>query len=97
MSTQVTTGSKTYFPNIGRIAFEGAESTNPLAFRYYDAKRVVAGRSLESWLRYAVSYWHSFCGNGADPFGSPTRPMPSISSAPRRKASRSRSAMASRA
>lgn len=73
---QVTTGSKAWFPNIGRIACEGADSTNPLAFRYYDASRIVAGRSLESWLRFAVAYWHSFCANGADPFGAPTRPMP---------------------
>jgi xylose isomerase len=81
MSTKVTTGSKAYFPSINRIAFEGVDSTNPLAFRYYDANRVVMGRSLESWLRYAVSYWHSFCGNGADPFGAPTRPMPWLAAA----------------
>jgi xylose isomerase len=81
MPTKLTVGSKTYFPNIGRIAYEGEGSTNPLAFRYYDANRVVAGRSLESWMRYAVSYWHSFCGNGGDPFGAPTRPMPWLTAA----------------
>ncbi len=81
MSTKLTVGSKAYFPSIGQIAFEGVESANPLAFRYYDAKRVVAGRSLESWMRFAVSYWHSFCGNGADPFGAPTRPMPWLDAA----------------
>src|SRR5882724_3746883 len=76
MPTTVTLGSKTYFPNIGPIAYEGPESSNPLAFRHYDANRVVAGRPLSGWLRFAVAYWHSFCGNGSDPFGAPTRPMP---------------------
>ncbi len=80
-TTKLTLGSKAYFPNIGRIAYEGPESTNPLAFRYYDASRIVAGRPLQDWMRYAVSYWHSFCGNGADPFGSPTRPMPWLTAA----------------
>lgn len=81
MSTKLTIGSKAYFPKIGKIAYEGPESVNPLAFRYYDAKRVVAGRPLAEWMRFAVSYWHSFCGNGADPFGAPTRPMPWLDAA----------------
>ncbi len=80
MSTNLTIGAKAYFPSIDRIAYEGIDSTNPLAFRHYDADRVVMGRSLESWLRYGVSYWHSFCGNGADPFGAPTRPLPWLNS-----------------
>ncbi len=75
-STNLTVGSKPYFPNIGRVAFEGPDSTNPLAFRHYDAGRVVMGRPLADWMRFAVAYWHSFCGNGSDPFGAPTRPMP---------------------
>lgn len=81
MSTKLTIGSKAYFPTVGQIAFEGVDSTNPLAFRYYDAKRVVMGRPLSEWMRFAVSYWHGFCGNGADPFGSPTRPMPWLDAA----------------
>src|SRR5690606_6953980 len=81
MSTKIITGSKAYFPSVERIAFEGFDSTNPLAFRYYDANRVVMGRPLAAWLRYAVAYWHGFCGNGADPFGAPTRPMPWLDSA----------------
>ncbi|MBB5350970.1 xylose isomerase [Haloferula luteola] len=80
MSTNLTLGSRAYFPEIGPIAFEGPESSNPLAFRYYDAQRVVMGRPLESWMRFAIAYWHSFCGGGADPFGAPTRPMPWLES-----------------
>ncbi|MDR2676047.1 MAG: xylose isomerase [Opitutaceae bacterium] len=76
MSTQPTIGSREYFPGVGPIAYEGPQSDNPLAFRYYDAKRVVAGRPLGGLLRFAVAYWHSFCANGTDPFGAPTRPMP---------------------
>jgi xylose isomerase len=71
-----TTGTKTYFPEIGRITYEGPGSTNPLAFRYYQADRLVAGRPMRELLRFAVAYWHSFCANGADPFGAPTRPLP---------------------
>ncbi|MCP5542680.1 MAG: xylose isomerase [Akkermansiaceae bacterium] len=76
MSTKLTLGSKTWFPNIDPIAYEGPDSTNPLAFRHYDAARVVMGKPLGEWMRFAVAYWHSFCGNGGDPFGAPTRPMP---------------------
>ena len=81
MSVTTTIGSKAYFPQIDRIAYEGPGSTNPLAFRHYDADRVVMGRPLSAWMRFAVAYWHSFCGNGSDPFGSPTRPMPWLDAA----------------
>ncbi|MBO9592870.1 MAG: xylose isomerase [Niabella sp.] len=69
---QVLTGTTEYFKGIGPVTFEGLESDNPLAFRWYDATRVVAGRPLKDWLRFACSYWHSFNGNGSDPFGGPT-------------------------
>ncbi|SDC40469.1 xylose isomerase [Niabella drilacis] len=69
---QVLTGTTEYFKGIGQIKFEGQESDNPLAFRWYDEARVVAGKPLKEWLRFACSYWHSFNGNGADPFGGPT-------------------------
>ncbi|MDB5440735.1 MAG: xylA [Caulobacteraceae bacterium] len=58
-----------YFKGIGRIAFEGLESKNPLAFRYYDKDRLVLGKRMEDHLRAAVCYWHSFCWDGADMFG----------------------------
>ncbi|WP_043586639.1 xylose isomerase [Geminisphaera colitermitum] len=80
-TTKLTIGSRAYFPEIGSIAYEGPDSSNPLAFRYYDAKRVVAGRPLRELMRFAVAYWHSFCANGTDPFGAATRPMPWLSAA----------------
>lgn len=69
-------GAREYFPGIGSIPFEGPDSDNPLAFKYYDAGREVAGKSLAEHLRFAIAYWHSFCGTGADPFGVGPRPMP---------------------
>ncbi|WP_018628617.1 xylose isomerase [Niabella aurantiaca] len=69
---QVLTGATEYFKGIGQIKFEGQGSDNPLAFRWYDETRVVAGKPLKEWLRFACSYWHSFNGNGTDPFGGPT-------------------------
>jgi len=65
-----------YFKGIRKIGYEGLESDNPLAFRWYDAKRVIAGKTMEDHLRFAGAYWHSFCGNGADPFGGPTHLFP---------------------
>lgn len=67
---------KEYFKGIGKIGYEGLESDNPLAFRWYDAKKVIAGKTMEDHLRFAGAYWHSFCGNGADPFGGPTHQFP---------------------
>jgi xylose isomerase len=58
-----------YFNAIAPIAFEGPESKNPLAFKWYDKNRQVAGKSMAEHLRFAVCYWHSFCWNGSDPFG----------------------------
>lgn len=68
----VSIGNQEYFPGINKITFEGQKSDNPLAYRWYDENHIVAGKSMKSWLRFAVAYWHSFVGNGADPFGSPT-------------------------
>lgn len=70
--TTITTGSKEYFGGIGQIKFEGTGTDNPLAFRWYDAEKVVAGKTMKEHLRFACAYWHSFCGNGGDPFGEPT-------------------------
>ncbi len=64
--------STTYFPNVKQITFEGPKSDNPMAFKYYDANRKIAGKTLREHLKFAVCYWHSFCGVGADPFGSGT-------------------------
>ena len=67
---------RAYFPDIPNIQFEGPDSRNPLAFRWYDKQRMIAGKSMGDHFRFAMAYWHSFCGNGSDPFGQPTRPMP---------------------
>ena len=72
----IVTGNTEYFKNVGEIKFEGLESDNPLAFRWYDANRLIAGKTMKDYLRFACAYWHSFCGNGADPFGSPTHIFP---------------------
>ncbi|MEM9301753.1 MAG: xylose isomerase [Pseudomonadota bacterium] len=73
MSRTVFTGDREYFPGIGQVPFEGSGSDNPLAFKAYDADRVVAGKRMEEHLRFAVCYWHTFCAAGADPFGPGTR------------------------
>ena len=65
-------GEKEYFKGIGQIKYEGPESDNPLAYRWYDENKVVAGKTLKEHLRFAVAYWHSFNANGADPFGGAT-------------------------
>jgi xylose isomerase len=58
-----------YFNAVSPIRFEGLESQNPLAFKWYDKDRLVLGKRMEDHLRFAVCYWHSFCWNGFDPFG----------------------------
>ena len=65
-----------FFGDIDKIEYEGPESTNPLAFRWYDAHRVVLGKRLEEHLRFAVCYWHTFAWTGGDPFGGPTFERP---------------------
>ncbi|CEE39825.1 Xylose isomerase 2 [Xanthomonas citri pv. citri] len=76
MSNTVYIGAKEYFPGIGKIGFEGRDSDNPLAFKVYDANKKIGDKTMAEHLRFAVAYWHSFCGNGADPFGPGTRAYP---------------------
>ncbi len=66
-------GNREYFKGIDKIKFEGPDSKNPLAFKWYDENRVVAGKTMKEYLRFAVAYWHSFCGGGGDQFGAPTQ------------------------
>ena len=73
---KVITGDKEFFQGIGQVKYEGTGSDNPLAFRWYDADKVVAGKPMKDWLRFACAYWHSFVGNGGDPFGEPTHLYP---------------------
>ena len=70
------TGNKAFFPGIGKIRYEGPDSRNPLAFKWYDANRVIAGKTMKEHLRFAVAYWHTFCGTGDDPFGPGTQIFP---------------------
>ena len=72
----VVTGNKEFFKGIGAIKFEGVESDNPMAFRWYDENKIVAGKPMKEYLRFACAYWHSFVGNGGDPFGEPTHLHP---------------------
>lgn len=69
-------GKKEFFPGIGQIPFEGPDSNNPLAFKYYDENRVVAGKTMKEHFKFAIAYWHTFCGTGADPFGPGTVDFP---------------------
>ena len=70
------TQTKEVFKGIGKIGFEGTGSDNPLAFRWYDEKKVIAGKTMKDHLRFACAYWHSFNGSGADPFGESTHLFP---------------------
>ena len=73
---QIIKGSKEFFPGIGHIQFEGRESDNPLAFKWYDENKIIAGKKLKDYLKFAVAYWHSFCNTGGDPFGPGTKLFP---------------------
>ena len=68
--------SNTYFKGIGRIKYEGPDSDNPLAFKYYNPKRKVGKKTMEDHFRFAIAYWHTFCGTGGDPFGGGTKNFP---------------------
>jgi len=72
----LTIGSKEFFPGIGKIKFEGVESHNPLAFRYYDENKVVNGKTMKEYFRFSMAYWHTLCGTGGDPFGPGTKQFP---------------------
>ncbi len=74
--TKIVTGDKPYFKNIGQIKYEGPTSDNPLAFRWYKADQQVAGKSMAEHFKFAVSYWHTLCGTGGDPFGPGTKAFP---------------------
>ena len=68
--------TKEFFPGIGKIQFEGKESRNPMAFRYYDAKKVVLGKTMAEWLKFSMAWWHTLCAEGADQFGGGTKTFP---------------------
>ena len=69
-------GEKEFFPGIGKIKFEGKESKNPMAFRYYDADKVIMGKKMSEWLKFAMAWWHTLCAEGGDQFGGGTKKFP---------------------
>ena len=69
-------GKNEAYPGIKKIKYEGNKSKNPLAFRWYNPEQVVSGKKMKDHLRFAVAFWHSFCGDGSDPFGNATRIYP---------------------
>ena len=70
------TGEKEFFSGIGKIKYEGRESKNPLAFKFYDPDRLVNGKSMKEIFRFAMAYWHTLTGTGGDPFGPGTKSFP---------------------
>lgn len=68
--------TKQYFPQIAKIAFEGKDSKNPMAFRYYNPEQVVAGKKMKDWFKFAMAWWHTLCAEGGDQFGGGTKTFP---------------------
>ena len=68
--------TKEFFPNLGRIPFEGTSSKNPLAFHYYEPERMVHGKKMKDWLRFSMAWWHTLGADGSDQFGSGTKKFP---------------------
>ncbi len=65
-----------YFNNISKVEYEGSQSTNPYAFKFYNPTEVVAGKTMEEHLRFAMAYWHTLTAGGSDPFGADTAVRP---------------------
>ncbi len=71
------TGDKEFFSGIGKIKYEGKESDNPLAYKYYNESQVLKnGKTMKEFFRFAMAYWHTLTGKGGDPFGPGTRDFP---------------------
>jgi len=68
--------NNTYFKGIDHIKYEGKHSDNPFAFKYYNPDQVVAGKTMREHFKFAIAYWHTFCGQGSDPFGAGTQNFP---------------------
>ena len=68
--------AKEYFPGVKKIQFEGKDSKNPMAYRYYDAEKVIMGKKMKDWLKFAMAWWHTLCAEGADQFGGGTKTFP---------------------
>lgn len=67
---------RTYFESVNKVAYEGKDSKNPLAFKYYNPEEVIGGKTMKEQLRFSVAYWHTFTADGTDPFGVATMQRP---------------------
>ncbi len=76
MSLTIMTGEQEYFPMVKQIKYEGPASDNPLAFKYYNENKIVGNKTMKDHLRFSIAYWHTFCGDGTDPFGAATKNYP---------------------
>lgn len=76
MPSSIFVGDREYFPGIDAIPFEGPESDNPLAFKFYERNKMFGDKTMEQHLRFATCYWHTFCAKGSDPFGVDTQVFP---------------------
>ncbi len=74
--SMIITGDKEYYKGVGKINYEGKESDNPFAYKYYNPDQLVMGKTMREHFKFAIAYWHSFCGQGADPFGPGTQKFP---------------------
>jgi xylose isomerase len=72
----VQTKMNTYFGSVNKVAYEGKDSKNPLAFKYYNPEEVIGGKTMKDILRFSVAYWHTFTADGSDPFGAATMERP---------------------
>ncbi len=73
---KILTGDKEFFPGIGKIKYEGKDSKNPLAYKFYDENKVINGKSMKDIFRFSMAYWHTLTGTGGDPFGPGTKVFP---------------------
>ncbi|AQU73474.1 xylose isomerase [Priestia megaterium] len=69
---QTSTNKINYFESVNKVLYEGKDSKNPLAFKYYNPDEVVGGKTMKDQLRFSVAYWHTFTADGTDPFGAAT-------------------------
>ena len=72
----ITLGNKEFYKGINKINYEGKDSDNPFAFKYYNPDQIVIGKSMREHFKFAIAYWHTFCGQGSDPFGPGTQQFP---------------------
>lgn len=77
---KLVTGDREYFKGIGQIKYEGRDSDNPLAFKFYNPAQKVGKKTMEEHFRFAIAYWHTFTGTGGDPFGPGTKNFPWLQS-----------------